>query len=321
MFNKHSKTVILVVLLLTNFGLFKLAYAAGEETLARQAEQTGKLRQALTHYVEALKADTNNQKLREKIIKLAQKIKPPPAVPEEAERHLFRGEAAVEIAKDESGFNNAAKEFQAAMRLVPWLADGYYNLFVVLEKAGNYAAAIRNAKLYLLSMPEASDAAAVRKSIVKLEYKQEHIQASESQKQADEKKQRQVKSRITELSGQWQRVKLWNTYDTVDGTPWREGQHWLDLSKTASADVFVQGDSIKIKVQLYGGTKIYEGEIIDNRVHGRMETKTSCGPINVDFKGEVWPEDNAILILARGFCDGNRNFQYNNYRSSYLLQR
>ena len=32
-----------------------------EESLGRQAEQTGKFRQALIHYVEALKADENNQ--------------------------------------------------------------------------------------------------------------------------------------------------------------------------------------------------------------------------------------------------------------------
>jgi len=67
------------------------------------AEMAGKFREALSHYVTGLQSapegSAKEQELREKIIKLAQKIQPPPAVPEEVQKHLGRGKAAVEIAK------------------------------------------------------------------------------------------------------------------------------------------------------------------------------------------------------------------------------
>lgn len=56
--------------------------------LGQYAEQAGKYRETLTHYVEALKSAPLDQQLREKIISLAQKITPAPVLPEEASRHM-----------------------------------------------------------------------------------------------------------------------------------------------------------------------------------------------------------------------------------------
>src|SRR3990172_1706101 len=70
--------------------------AADEESIGQQAEQAGKLREALTHYVSALQSasegGSKDQQLREKIITLVQKLTPPPAVPEEAVKYLVRGQ-------------------------------------------------------------------------------------------------------------------------------------------------------------------------------------------------------------------------------------
>lgn len=101
--------------------------SADNLALGQQAEQIGNLRQALSHYVEALKTDENNQQLREKVIKLAQKIQPPPAIPEEVHRHMARGEAFLEAADDSEGFQRSANEFQSASKAAPWLASIYYN--------------------------------------------------------------------------------------------------------------------------------------------------------------------------------------------------
>ena len=70
------------------------------------------------------KAPTNNA-LRERIIKLAQEVRPTPAIPEEAERRMARGEAAFESAKDVSGYDNATREFQAAANAAPWYFNAY----------------------------------------------------------------------------------------------------------------------------------------------------------------------------------------------------
>ena len=47
-------------------------------------------REQLNQWVAQLRANPGDNSLRERIIKLAQEIKPPPAVPEEARRGLSR---------------------------------------------------------------------------------------------------------------------------------------------------------------------------------------------------------------------------------------
>lgn len=166
---------------------------ADEESLGREAEQAGKLREALTHYVSSLQSasegSSKDQQLREKIISLVQKITPPPAVPDEAERNLARGRAAVKSATQTKDFEDAANEFKRALRAAPWVAEGYYNLGVVQDKAGRYQDAIRSLKLYLLAAPNASDAKEVKALIYEIEFRQEKAQrdAERQQKEVREK--------------------------------------------------------------------------------------------------------------------------------------
>jgi tetratricopeptide (TPR) repeat protein len=131
----------------------------------------------LKHYVTALQGTTEgsstDQRLREKIIKLVQRLDPPPAIPEEAERYMGRGQAAFKLAQSEADYKQAVPEFQRALRLAPWWAAAYFNLGLAQEKAGEYNAAIRSLKLYLLAAPNAPDAGQVRAKIGEIEYKQE----------------------------------------------------------------------------------------------------------------------------------------------------
>jgi tetratricopeptide (TPR) repeat protein len=171
--------VLLIVILLVPAGLF----CQDEESLGRLAEQAGKLREALTRYVAALQSTTEGtdqeQQLREKIIALARQIKPAPLVPDEALTHFGRGRAAGEIAKNPEDFQKAIDEFRQALRLAPWLANAYLNLGVVEDKAGQYADAIRQLKLYLLAAPSASDADDVKTRIAGAQYKLEQKQAED----------------------------------------------------------------------------------------------------------------------------------------------
>ncbi len=143
------------------------------------AEQDGKFRQALAHYVSALSEDDfcwtpeGEEEIRQRAIKLAQKIQPPPAIPEKVHRHMARGEAFVESAKDKDGYLKAVREFQNAVNSAPWLADAYYNLGVVQDKAGLYQQAIQSLKLYLFAAPAAPDTRTVRNLIYKIEARQE----------------------------------------------------------------------------------------------------------------------------------------------------
>jgi len=190
--------VTLLALVFIASGAFANALADG-----RAAEKAGKIREAVRHYTQALQSTREGsdaeRKLQERIITLARKLKPPPTVPEEAHRYLARGEAFAEAATDKDGFQKAAIEFQAAAKVAPWLADVYYNLGLVQDKAGLYNQAMQSLELYLLAAPNASDARKVRNLIYKIEARSE---ASRSMARKAEE-ERKKKKGIEELAGIW----------------------------------------------------------------------------------------------------------------------
>ena len=95
-------------------------------------------------------------------------------VPEEAIKFMARGEAAVEIANSDSGYQNAITEFQNAINVASNWPAPYYNLAMVQEKMGKYSQAIANLNKYLQLDPNANDAASVKTKIYKLEYKRDN---------------------------------------------------------------------------------------------------------------------------------------------------
>ena len=184
------------------------------------AEQAGRLREALTHYVTALQAapDDNaaDQRLREKILSIAAQTKPAPALPPDALRIEGRAEAAVRAAQNANDFLDAAKEYRAASRAAPWYAPYYFNLAVVLEKAGQQNEAIRNYKLYLLAAPDAQDSVTVQKKIGELEYALDR-EAMERARQVEEEAARRA-AEMAEL----ERIRQvlpgrWRTGNASDG--------------------------------------------------------------------------------------------------------
>ncbi|CAE7405071.1 unnamed protein product [Symbiodinium microadriaticum] len=109
----------------------------------------------------------------EKIIKWVQDRQSPPATPEAARRHMARGEAATEMATDPNGYQAAIREFKAATRLAPWLADPHYNLGILQDRIKQYDRAIKSLTLYLLAAPDAGDRDATQSLIYKIEFKKE----------------------------------------------------------------------------------------------------------------------------------------------------
>lgn len=165
--------------------------AQDEESLGRQAEQAGKLREGLTHYVAALQSASEgsdtDQRLREKIISLAQRIKPTPAVPEEARRHFVVANTYMKDAKSPQDYGQAVSEYKKALLAAPWFGDAYHNDGIALEAAGNYVESERMLKLYLATKPIDSDARAVQDRIYEVEAKLNEQQAA--QREAEEKRQ------------------------------------------------------------------------------------------------------------------------------------
>jgi len=192
-----SKKICLLALLVST-----LLFSSEKFVQAQTPQET------LNQYVSDLQKSPNDYALREKIIRYVQAMKPPPAVPEEARRHMLRGEAAVDAARDKGGFLRAADEFHKALLRAPWLAEGYYNLGVVYDKAGLYEEAVQALNMYLMTKPNAGDSKQARDLIYKIEYRQEEakrVAAEEREKTLAAKQQEHEKVRkaIRNLAGTW----------------------------------------------------------------------------------------------------------------------
>jgi len=149
-------------------------------------------------------ASPADQALREKIIKAAQVLKPPPVIPAEARRFLVRGQTLVKEAKKESDYLDAAAEFEKSIQIAPWLADAYFNAGVCYEQAGRLDQAIANMKLYLLAAPNAPDAAKVQDRVYSIELKGERQQKQkdeESRKQAEQTQKKAQEDTLKKLVG------------------------------------------------------------------------------------------------------------------------
>jgi hypothetical protein len=247
--------LILLVLLIPHFTISPTITIADEAAMGQQAEQAGKLREALSHYVTVLQSTPEGSDaehgLREKIISLVQKIQPPPAIPEEAWKFSVRGQTSIKEAKSPSDFQEAAKEFIKALRIAPWWADGYFNLGLAQEKAGQLNEAIRSFRLYLLAAPNAQDGRQVQDQIYALEYRQEKIRKEATERRGSEK---QI---IAALPGDW---------------GYQHGHHGTEERGlvTAPAQIRISGNRIEILEKSYrrGWFVAYRGYITGNKITG-----------------------------------------------------
>jgi len=96
-------------------------------------------------------------------------------IPREAQKHMNRGMAAVEMAKTSADYEEAISEFEQAVRLAPDWSAPYFNLGYVLKKMGKYQQSLDNYRKYLELVPNATDAGQVQIEIDQLEYKLEKI--------------------------------------------------------------------------------------------------------------------------------------------------
>ena len=95
--------------------------------------------------------------------------------PEDARRHLVRGAAAIEIAKNLDDLAVAADEFRMATEIAPDMAPAWFNLGSVLAKTGPVSDAVAAYRRYLELAPNAPDAQKVADEIIKLEFRQERV--------------------------------------------------------------------------------------------------------------------------------------------------
>jgi tetratricopeptide (TPR) repeat protein len=160
-------------------------------------------REQLNQLVEELQKNPADAALRERLIKHARTVKPAPALPEEAERRLARGAAAVKAAKSPLDYQEAAKEFEQATLAAPWLASAYLSLGTARNQAEDYGGAASAFKFYLLAAPNARNAKEIKALMYEMEFKQEKAGKEKAAKQASEDQMRRAEQVLQPLKGAW----------------------------------------------------------------------------------------------------------------------
>ncbi len=113
-------------------------------------------REQLQELTVQLQQSPADSELRERLIRLAGELKPPPAVPEEANRAFIKGGVFQTEAKEPSGYELAVAAYREALRIAPWWGDAYFNLGAALTSAGRFEEAIAALSSYKASVPVGS---------------------------------------------------------------------------------------------------------------------------------------------------------------------
>ncbi len=127
-------------------------------------------REQLAQMVAQLQKTPADIALREKIIRLASEIRPAPAVPAEAERREGRAKFAFKTARSNDDYLSAAREYEEAVRVAPWIAGYYLDLCTIYEKAERYVEAKRNCQFALFGLTEPAQTSETRQRIAGLEF-------------------------------------------------------------------------------------------------------------------------------------------------------
>lgn len=131
-------------------------------TPSRSPAQQPSTAKDLQQLTDELNGQPDNDQLREKIIKLVATLTRRPELPEEARRLAIQADTIRKGANNRTEMKGAVEALERALTLAPWWIDGYYNLAIVQELAGNLAAADRSLRFYLLGNPDQRDARQAR---------------------------------------------------------------------------------------------------------------------------------------------------------------
>lgn len=161
--------IAVLVTILTPWNLFA-QLAQGRTTGTDPAARLAEVLDSYVNAVRALPEDVPDQQeipARERVVRVATLMTPPPAVPPEAERFVVRGNTTLQTGTDVETLRAAAQEFRRALRAAPWFGAALYGLAVVEGNRGEYDVAIANLNLYVLTNP--ADALQARSRIAEFE--------------------------------------------------------------------------------------------------------------------------------------------------------
>jgi len=235
--------------------LYLLAAPKASDAKAVAAHLYGLQQGSLRQFVDDLQRTPSDDALREKIVRLAAGMTPPPALPEEARRHYVMATTLFGAAEKPEDLSGAIDEFRSALLVAPWWPEANHDCGMALKAAQRYDEAIAALKLYLAADPAAESARAAQDEIYKIE-------AEEARAAAEARKPR--------FEGTWDMVR-WNgepcefaylkgvlvVQQDPDGT-----QHFRHNGYPVEAyDLRVQGNRIRFCVESGDNTMTREWDL------------------------------------------------------------
>lgn len=189
-------------------------------------------REQLNQMVQQLHQTPDDHALREKIIKLAQDLKPALAVPPEAKRAFVMGGTYQKEAKSSEDFGLAVQAFQDASTAAPWWGDAYYNLSVALESAKRYDEAKSALTLYLLTKPK--DAEQAQERLYAIDAKKDLAaravaSAASAARAAEERRKNSIEGFWFFETVDWPVIQVVRVNETLVAKP---GVDWITIVET-----------------------------------------------------------------------------------------
>ncbi|MGD0832577.1 MAG: hypothetical protein ABR907_16715 [Terracidiphilus sp.] len=184
--------------------------------------------QQLQQAMQQFKADPSDA-ARIEIIKLAQSLKTPPDIPEEARSHFVMAVVLGNTAEGDPGEEqHAVDEFKAALLAAPWWGEAYRKLATAQTVANQYDDAVASLNFYLLTQP--ADARNAQDEIYRLK--------ALWQKTADAQQKQQVEEQRTKLQEEKKQQEL----AAIQAKKYTVEGRWYQAS--TPNDFFVGGDAI-----------------------------------------------------------------------------
>jgi tetratricopeptide (TPR) repeat protein len=157
------------------------------------------LRDSLNQSVAALQQTPNDNALKEKIISLSLRIKPAPAIPDNANEKLVMGTTF----REGKEYELAIKSLNEALLITPWWGEAYKELGLTLEFAEKFDETIAAFQLYLKTNPGEEMAMNTKNEIAKVKAKKEIAEKKkvEAETNSPEALARKDKALVKSLDG------------------------------------------------------------------------------------------------------------------------
>ena len=249
--------------------------------IAAASARSATLDETFKQCVSDLRKNPSDDSLREKIIKLAQEMKPAPEIPEEAREHFVMATVLQKEAKDSKGYKLAIKEYMDALLIAPWWPEAYSNLAILQKMDGKYDDAIQTLNFYLLTNP--SDARNAKDEIYRIKAAKKMTETENAAKA----EKAEMESRKVDFSGRWKDpsdVTCWAYKFVISGNEITIRQYCGEMEDGALGWVTLNGRSFT------GKRNTSPSRIGGSGYPGRIEGKIS--------------DDNKVIHMTVPWRDG-----------------